>query len=81
MTQDEIKAEVIAIAAKTCKVDADSISEETRWKEDLGVNSVYAMKVCALLKMKTGADTTPGDLAQNETVGDTIAMVCAKTQG
>lgn len=75
MTDNELQDAVIEVAAKACKVDPAGITMDTRWKEDLNVKSVFAMKICALVKMKTGADINPADLATNKTIADTVAMI------
>lgn len=78
MTEQEVKDVVFGIAAKVCEVDESEISLETKWIDDLNVKSVYAIKICALLKMKANADVAPDELAQNETIADTVQMVLEK---
>lgn len=75
MLNQELLEKVCAVAAKACNADAATVTAETLWREELNMKSVYAMKVCALLKVKTGADITPTDLGTCQTIADTVALV------
>ncbi len=75
MENQELKDTVVAVAAKACNADPAAVTMETRWREDLNMKSVYAMKVCALLKVKTGVDVNPADLGTCQTIADTVALL------
>ena len=75
MTTEELQDTIIAVAAKACNADPATVTLDTRWREDLSVKSVYTMKICALIKLRVGVDVNPADLAGNETIADTVALV------
>lgn len=55
--------------------DADSISMDTRLKDDLDANSQALFGVAALLQKLTGVNVAFADINNCVTVGDAVALV------
>ncbi|OUP49489.1 acyl carrier protein [Lachnoclostridium sp. An181] len=64
--------EVKEIIAENLGVDADTITEESSFKDDLGADSLDLFELVMALEEKYGKEIPSEDLEQLTTVGDVI---------
>jgi len=75
MDRQEIEKKVIESTSTVMKVEADKISLETRFVEDLRMKSMKAIMLTALLEDMFNAKFPMSRVMKNQTVGDAVDMV------
>ena len=68
---------IIALTAEHLGIDADSISETSSFKEDLGVDSLDLFELTMALEDEYGIEIPSEDLEKIVTVGDVVEYVNA----
>ena len=66
------------IIAEQLSVDADSITEASSFKDDLGADSLASVELVMALEEAFGAEIPDEDAEKLTTVGDAIAYVESK---
>jgi acyl carrier protein len=75
MNRDDVMRLVREHLAEELEVDAESISEGTRVKEDLDADSLDLYELVMELEDRYGITVSEQDAARIETVGDAVSFV------
>jgi acyl carrier protein len=75
MTRDEVLSLVRDHLAEELEVDAASIGEQTRFKDDLEADSLDLYELVMELEDRYGISVSEQEAARIETVGDAVAFV------
>ena len=75
----EITKELKAIVSNVTRIDLSDLSENTRVREELGIDSLMAMEIVALCEKQFGISIDEEQLFQVETVGDFYNLVVKAT--
>ena len=75
MDRDDVMRLVREHLAEELEVDAESISEETRFKQDLDADSLDLYELVMELEDRYGITVSEQDAARIETVGDAVSFV------
>jgi acyl carrier protein len=75
MTKDEVLTLVREHLAEELEVDAGTIGEETRFKEDLDADSLDLYELVMELEDNYGVSVSEEQAAKIKTVGDAVAFV------
>ena len=75
MDRDEVLKLVREHLAEELEVDAERITETTRFKEDLDADSLDLYELVMELEDRYGIKVSEQDAARIETVGDAVAFV------
>jgi acyl carrier protein len=75
MTKDEVLTLVREHLAEELEVDAATIGEETRFKEDLDADSLDLYELVMELEDNYGVSVSEEQAAKIKTVGDAVAFV------
>lgn len=81
MTRDEVLKVIADHLADELGVDADGISEGTRFKEDLDADSLDLYTLVQELEDRYGVQMTDQQAAEITTVGQAAAFVLAQNPG
>jgi len=73
--RDDVMRLVREHLAEELEVDAESISEETRFKQDLDADSLDLYELVMELEDRYGITVSEQDAARIETVGDAVSFV------
>ena len=74
--------EIVAIIAQQFGVDADSITAETTFEEDLGADSIDIVELSMALEDEYAiGEMSEDDLGDIKTVGDLVGYIQAHTEG
>ena len=66
---------IIEVAAEELGVEADKITEETSFKEDLAADSLDLFQMVMSLEEEYGVEIPTEDLESLETVGDVVRYI------
>ncbi|MCI5700135.1 MAG: acyl carrier protein [Lachnospiraceae bacterium] len=66
---------IIEVAAEELGVEADKITEETSFKEDLAADSLDLFQMVMSLEEEFGVEIPTEDLESLETVGDVVRYI------
>lgn len=66
---------IIEVAAEELGVEADKITEQTSFKEDLGADSLDLFEMVMSLEEEFGIEIPTEDLEKLETVGDVAKYI------
>lgn len=75
MTREEVMAKVREHLSSELEVPADSISEGTRFKDDLDADSLDLYELVMELEDRYGISVSEEQAARIETVGDAVEFV------
>ena len=75
MQQNDIQATVTQILEQVAKVDPTAVAQDTRLREDLGVDSLTLIEVAVAAEDAFGVPLPDEDLERFQTVGDVIDYV------
>lgn len=75
MTRDEVLSLVRDHLAEELEVDAASIGEGTRFKDDLDADSLDLYELVMELEDRYGVSVSEQEAARIETVGDAVSFV------
>ncbi|HEY1356592.1 MAG TPA: acyl carrier protein [Solirubrobacterales bacterium] len=75
MNRDEVMTLVREHLAEELEVDAGSIEEGTRFKEDLDADSLDLYELVMELEDRYGITVSEQDAARIETIGDAVSFV------
>jgi acyl carrier protein len=75
MTREEVTALVREHLAEELEVDAERISESSRFKEDLDADSLDLYELVMELEDRYGLSVPEEDAARIKTVGDAVEFV------
>ncbi|HEX8689911.1 MAG TPA: acyl carrier protein [Solirubrobacterales bacterium] len=75
MTREEVLSLVRDHLAEELEVDAASIGEETRFKDDLDADSLDLYELVMELEDRYGVSVSEQEAARIETVGDAVSFV------
>jgi acyl carrier protein len=78
MERDEVLNLVREHLAEELEVDAETIAEATRFKEDLDADSLDLYELVMELEDRYGIRVSEEEAAGIETVGDAVDFVCAR---
>ena len=80
----EITRELKTIVSNVTRIDLSELSESTRVREELGIDSLMAMEIVALCEKQFGISIDEEQLFQVETVGDfynLVVKICTEKPG
>ena len=69
--------DVIKVVAESLGVEADTITAETSFKEDLSADSLDLFELVMALEEEFGVEIPTEDLEQITTVGDVVKYIAA----
>jgi acyl carrier protein len=75
VTRDEVMSLVRSHLAEELEIDAESISEQTRFKEDLDADSLDLYELVMELEDRYGISISEEQAARIQTVGDAVDFV------
>lgn len=75
MDRKELESKILELVAISYKKDADELSLETSFKDDLGGASVQMVALVAEIENETDACITLQDAAACETIADLVDVV------
>jgi acyl carrier protein len=75
MTRDEVLSLVRDHLAEELEVDAATIGEQTRFKDDLDADSLDLYELVMELEDRYGVSVSEQEAARIETVGDAVSFV------
>ncbi len=70
--------EVCEVIAETINCDIDSLCENTKLHEDIGIDSLDAVELNMALEEKFDISISDEELAELKTVSDVVSIVLAK---
>lgn len=70
---------VLKMVAQVAKVDAGTLSRESRFGCDIATKSIHILQLTALLSNAFGVQISMSEARKNSTVGDVVDMIDAKT--
>ncbi len=70
--------EVCEVVAETINCDIDSLTENTKLQEDLGVDSLDAVEVNMALEEKFDISISDEELAELKTIEDIVSLIEGK---
>lgn len=74
MTND-LREEVLSVLAERFGMDRDAVTDESRLKEELDLDSIDLFDILGLLEKKTGREIVLADFAQVQTLGDFLVRL------
>ena len=78
---EEILKTLQTMIAEQFAIDADSVTMETSYEDDLGADSVDLVELVMALEEEFEVDEIPEEeLAGMKTVGDTVRYISSKTK-
>ena len=77
--KDDILAQIKAVIGDFVEVDADEITLESRFKEDLGADSLDLVEMVMSLEEKFNIAIADEEAIQLTTVGKTLAFLSTRT--
>ena len=75
MTKQEIFDEIRGILIREFECDAEAVTPEARFREDLDFDSIDAVDLIVRLQKRTGVKVTPEDFASIRTLGDVAEVI------
>jgi acyl carrier protein len=78
MTRDEVFGRIRDYLAAELQVDADAIGEATRFKDDLGADSLHLVELLVELEDSYGIRIPDDEAAKMETVGAVVDFVAGR---
>jgi acyl carrier protein len=69
-----IREEIFETAAKACRVDPATLSDETRLNEDLRVKSAHLFAIIATIEEITGETVAFGEIRKLKTLGEIVSL-------
>jgi acyl carrier protein len=78
MNRDDALSTIKEVAAEVLSVDADSVTENARFKEDLDADSLDLVELVMGLEEKFDIEVPEEDLEGVTTVGQAVDLVLAK---
>jgi acyl carrier protein len=77
-SRDEVVATMREVLASELDVDADKVTADARFKEDLDADSLDLVEVVLALEEKFGIEIPDDEIASVKTVGEAADLVIAK---
>ena len=78
MTRDEVLGALREVATEVLDVEADAVTEDATFKDDLGADSLDLVEVVMALEERLDISIPEEDLADIKTVGQAADVVLAK---
>jgi acyl carrier protein len=78
MTREEVFERVREHLAEELRVDADAIGDGTRFKDDLGADSLHLVELLVELEDSYGIRIPDDEAARMETVGAVVDFVAGR---
>jgi acyl carrier protein len=78
MTRDEVFEQVKAILVETLSVDADKVTIDARFQEDLETDSLDLVELVMTMEDKFGLKITDEEAAEIKTVGQAVDFVMGR---
>ena len=79
MAEGSVESRVIGLVAQVAKVDASTVTSDSKFGTDLKTKSIHILQLIALLANEFGVQISMPEARRNETVGDVVAMIEEKT--
>lgn len=79
MSEGSVADKVIELVAKVAKVEPFTVTPDSTFGGDLKTKSIHILQLIALLANEFGVQISMPEARRNETVGDVIAMIEAKS--
>ncbi len=80
MTKDITLESLRELMADVLDIDADTIADDARFIEDLGMDSLMALEIMVALEKKYSVKLKQDDLPKIKNLKDVRALVLEKTQ-
>ena len=77
-SRDDVVATMREVLASELDVDADKVTADARFKEDLDADSLDLVEVVLALEEKFGIEIPDDEIASVKTVGEAADLVIAK---
>lgn len=78
VSRDEIRDKVIDTVAKNFKLEADAVTEEKSFADDLGADSLEQVELVMSLEEEFGIQISDEEAEQIRTVGDAINFIAER---
>ena len=78
MTREEVFEHVKTILVETLSVDADKVTMEARFQEDLETDSLDLVELVMTMEEKFGIKITDEEAGEIKTVGDAVDFVMTR---
>jgi len=78
MTRDEVFEQVKAILVETLSVDADKVTIDARFQEDLETDSLDLVELVMTMEDKFGLKISDEEAAEIKTVGQAVDFVMGR---
>jgi len=75
VTNDEILSELATIVEEVAGVDADEVSAEKSFVDDLDIDSLSMVEIAVQAEDKFGVKIPDDELANLKTVGDAVSYI------
>lgn len=79
-SREEIQSKVVDIIAKNFKLDADKVTLEKSFADDLGADSLETVELVMALEEEFGIEISDEAAEQIKTVGDAVDFIAKGTQ-
>lgn len=74
---NEIRAKVVDTIAKSFKLEADQVTDEKSFQDDLGADSLETVELVMALEEEFGIEISDEDAEKIRTVGDAVNFISA----
>ena len=72
---DDVSQRIIKVVAETLKIDAARITEESRFVEDLGAESMQSVELIASFEEEFDIEMDEEEALDVKTVGDAVGFI------
>ena len=76
---ESVEQKVLEMVAQVARVDASTLSRESRFGCDIATKSIHILQLTALLSNAFGIQISMSEARKNSTIGDVVDMIEAKT--
>ena len=72
---DDVRARIIRVVAQTLKLDESQVTDESRFVEDLGAESMQSVEMVAAFEEEFDIDMDEQQALDVKTVGDAVTFI------
>jgi len=74
-SMDQVKSEIRALVAEVAEISEDKVTDSSRFNDDLGVDSMKALEIVALIEKKNKIAIPEDKIPSIRTLNDVYAII------